>query len=468
MSDFLAFGRVYFLPLDPAADRWTFLNGDFSAPQKGRDMPGDAFAIPDERSRRPYVTGRQAIVDAGTYVAVLPAATAILMGPQTPPLPEYVDNFSANPAFGQNALPGAAFDAPYPFYGSQNTLEAVHFRYDQSRSDPYYASFEHHTVGDSGSFVVFSSNAFTQPQKQWTLLGYDPLGPRQSLALTAQLFTVQPGLAQPSSSTAFADMQYVRALRRSSLLLDATQVYDSLLDGSPTPNHPFAFGASWNGFTEQVGKTGFTLRLASGVASVHDALGLGGTSRTDVGTGFLSAVIGSPAIAGPFHSTAYASAAAQQTWLSFPNVVRTMTVSLTDGKQVAPNFYAVASGVVQTAQTDHPAQTFAMPNVATGLTPSPQSPNGLPFLGFATTAPRAIDRTYGLTLSWQPSPAFQLSIAGAHSSYGPGQPFPPSSITLNARASALHSLYIALGRTYYFNWQGQRWSPRFSLQVSGQ
>ena len=47
LADFISFKRVYFIPVTSAPDRWTYLNGDYSHPAKGRIMPGDTFAFPD-------------------------------------------------------------------------------------------------------------------------------------------------------------------------------------------------------------------------------------------------------------------------------------------------------------------------------------------------------------------------------------------------------------------------------------
>jgi hypothetical protein len=468
MSDFLIFDRVYFLPLVPTADRWTFFNGDFSKPVKGRDMPGDAFAFPDLRGHRPYVSGQRATIDAGTYIEVEPATTAILMGPDTPPLPAFVDNYSSNPAFGQNALPGATFDAPYPFYGSPHTLEALHFRIDQVRPNPYFGSFEHHSVGDDGAFAVFSLNAFTQIRKQWTLLGYMPMGTRQALSMDAQLFTSQAGIAQPLTSNGFADVQYVTALRRSSVLADVTQSYDSLIPGVASPNHPTVAGIQWSGYSEPIFKSGFTYRLTSGLSWIHDTFGVSGQPLRDVGTRYAGAIVASPSFSGPFHTTAYASASMQRTWLTFPNQIATRSLFLSDGKELAPRLYGVLTALVQSVSTNDPTLSFASPNAASGLAPAPQSPNGLPVLQFPTTTPSATDRSYGLTVSWQPTAKFQFGATGLRSVYSPGQPFAPSSLSLNVRANVTRSIYVTLGRSYYFNWFGQSWSPRFTLQVSGQ
>lgn len=468
ISEYLQFDRTYFLPLVPTADRWTFFGSDYAKPARGRDMPGDVFDIPDVRGKRPYVSGTRAIIDAGTYVLVEPATTAILMGPDTPPLPAYADNFSSNPAFGENALPGATFDAPYPFYGSAHTLDALHIRYDQMLADPYFLAFEHHSVGDDGAYAVFSLNPMTQPLKQWTLEGYDPMGSRQALTLNAQLFTDQDGFSQPVTSNGFADVRFVRAIRESSVLLDATQSYDSLIPDAAAPDHPFVAGVQWSGYQQPIGRTGFTYGLDSGASWLRDLYGTAGTRDADVSTTFAGITVATPTVAGPFASSLYGTAAEQRTWLDVPNAVTTQTFVVTDGKQIARDVYAVASDSFGSVRTQDPLLVYASPNGATGLTPSPLSPNGLPVFQTDTVDPRAVDRSYALTFSWQPDPQFQFGTSTSRSNYSPLQTFPPYATTLDVRANVLRNLFVTVSRTYFYDWFGQGWSPQFSIQVSGQ
>jgi len=216
---------------------------------------------------------------------VLPLALSnVALPPQatkTPPLPVYVYNYSANQNFGVNSLSGASFDAPYAFDGSATTLDALHVRYDQNLPVKTFWSFEHHSVfGDTG-YAVFSVNPASQPDKQWNLLGYDQAGARSAFTLNAQLFTVQSGLATPSSSSGFADAQFTHALAQSSLRLDLTQSYDTLI-AAGQPDHPFVAGLQWTGYDQPLFKSGFTYRIQSGLANVHDAFGIAGTPLADV------------------------------------------------------------------------------------------------------------------------------------------------------------------------------------------
>ncbi len=96
LADFLPFRRIYFVPLEPSADRWTFLNGDFAHPEKGRIMPGDVFFLPDLSEERPFVIARRVDIDASSY-ARYGALRFVLLGGsiQTPPLPSDARTTSA-------------------------------------------------------------------------------------------------------------------------------------------------------------------------------------------------------------------------------------------------------------------------------------------------------------------------------------------------------------------------------------
>ena len=150
MSDFLSFRRVYFVPVTDQPDRWTFLDNDFAHPQKGREMPGDAFFFPELGGARPYIRAQSAIINPDNYVTFRPAS--INTGIGYLPAPVYVLNFSKNPNLAQNSLSGANFDAPYPFAGNEQSISAVHFRYDNINKT--YLSFEQHFASDK-AYAVF-------------------------------------------------------------------------------------------------------------------------------------------------------------------------------------------------------------------------------------------------------------------------------------------------------------------------
>ena len=467
LADFLAFRRVYFLPLAPAADRWTFIDGDYAHPLAGRDMPGDAFFLASVEGRRPYVVGKRAIIDPNAYVRFEPAIVDVLDVAPTPPLPAFVENFSSDPSFGQNSMAGATLDAPYDFYGTPHSLEAFHLRYDQSLPVKSYVAYEHHSVfGDEG-YAVFSVVPATQPHKQWDLLAYEPTGARDAFSLQAQLFTTQSGLAEPTSSSGFVDLRILHALPESSIELDATQMYDTLL-AQGLPDHPSIVGLDWTSFDQRVGGSEIDLRLQSGIAEIHDAFGIAKSGGADAVTEHVGAIVATPVYEGPLRLGFNATAGAQRTWLTLPNRIDTTTLAVSAARALAPRVYSTFTWSVGTVDATTPAAVVVSPNVTTGLTPTPLSPNGLPVLGVPTIFGRTASRAYALTGSWQPSPEFQFSTTLQQTRYSPVQLPAPLEASATVRARVTRSLYLSIGRTYSFNFEGERWSPQFVVQVSGQ
>src|SRR5579872_529272 len=334
-ADFLSFRRAYFIPLVAEPDRWTFLNDDFTNPEKGRQMPSDAFFLTDLSDVAPFVTGQDATTDLTNYIAFNPARFVLLNGGlRTPAFAPYVRNFSSNQNFGVNSLSGATFDAPYGIAGSSANLDTLHFRYDQMRKT--YGAFEHHSVFGANGYAVFSLNPATQPSKQWNLLGYWG-GADNALTLDAQLFTYQYWLDTPLTSNAFIDLQDTQALAGSSLRLEVTQSYDSLLARPPNgafyhdpshpyvPNHPLVIGLGWSGYDKHLFRTGWSFRLTSGASAIHDAYGLGAPGKRDAQSQYLGGLLYSPVYRAPFGTGANATYQVQQTWLSFPNSLAAQT-----------------------------------------------------------------------------------------------------------------------------------------------
>ena len=468
-AEFFAFRRGYFVPLDPEADRWTFLDDNYTDPHKGRVMPGDAFALPDLSAARPYVVGRSARIDPNDFAEFSPATVLLLDTVDSAPLPAYVENFSDNPDFGVNSLSGATFDAPYNFAGSANSLDTLHLRYDQTLPTKEFASVELHRLF-AGGYMVASLNPATQPNKQWNLLGYAKTDARSAIAMTTQLFTTQRGLTSPSSSSGFVDLAWTRALPQSSARVEITQTYDSFVPSGP-PNHPIQYGIAWAGFDHPIGGSGLTYRLQSGVAVDHDAFGVSTFPQTTVEMEYAGATVATPVYPGPLGTGIDAIYQEQHEWISLQNQVDVQSSQFAIAKPLSPRLFATLSAVVAGVRIQYPNRVVISPSGVTGFVPTPGSPNGLPFLGAVTTGDRTTSRAYALTMSWQPSIDFQLGATVQKNTYSPLQePFvagPPAyQLSSVARFRLTRTLYLTLGRSYYFGWAGERWSPQFSFQVS--
>jgi len=466
-ADFLPFRRMYFVPLDPSADRWTFLKGDYAHPEKGRQMPGDAFFLPDLSGAHPYIVAKRAIIDPATFIALSPAALVFLNGAmQTPELTTDVLNFSDNYYFRVNSLSGAVFDAPYDFAGSDASLSTLHLRYDQQRK--FYGSVEQHALWNAG-YAVFSLNPATQAAKQWNLLGYDRASPRSALQLQTQLFTVQRGLAEPTSSNGFGDLQFTQTLGHSGVRVDVTQSYMNLLGNGATPNHPITAGISWLGFDEPLLRSGLTYRLTSGISETHDAFGVSGSGHPDVTSDFLALAAYTPVYPAPLGTGINAAYSIQRTYMSFPNKLDQKTFQLSDSKRLTEKFFLVASYVVTSARTDNPALAIVSPNLSTGLVPQPISSNGLPLV--LQGLPAATDRLTQLAASFAPSASFQLTLVGQHHDYSPASPAPNPAlfgdqVSADVRARISKTLFLDVQRAFIF--PSHSFSPQFVVQISSQ
>jgi hypothetical protein len=235
ISDFLDFNRIYFVPVTSEPDRWTFLNGDLTHPVKGRIMPGDVFAFP-ALPKTPSIVAASATVGTRSFIH-FSGATGYFAGVGVP-LGSYVINFSPNQYFAQNSLTGANFDATFNVAGNNNSLSAVHVRYDTFNHA--YLAFEQHFVG-SHDYAIFSANPLTKTQRYFNFIGYEKLGSRFQVQTFSQLY-IDQGIffqALPSSETqtTYVNMTYAFPHSYLSLASNFTN-YNTLGPGSFTNPAP--------------------------------------------------------------------------------------------------------------------------------------------------------------------------------------------------------------------------------------
>ncbi|MGD0474647.1 MAG: hypothetical protein ABSB70_15725 [Candidatus Velthaea sp.] len=268
--------RSYFLSANGNPDKWTYLGLDFAHPQKGRAQPGDAFFIPDVSREKPYIVASSATILPKTNVQFRGSRLYVLG--VFIPTGKWVQTFSANPNYAQNAFSGASFDIGLPYNGSLHAISAVHLRY--SGISKLFLSFDQHFVWDR-DYIVFSINPVTQEERQFNLIGYKRISPAMEARIFSQLSTAQHGIYQPEVASAYTNLSYVVALRHSALNLIADQYNTSLLQ-YPVPlnpsgaeerayDHPSDFTLSWTGRDTPLTKyTPVNLRLRSGFGLAHD------------------------------------------------------------------------------------------------------------------------------------------------------------------------------------------------------
>ena len=510
VSDFLDFGRIYFVPITSEPDRWTFLDNDFAHPAKGRVMPGDTFAFPDLANDKPYLVANAATIVPHQFVDFHRTVLAVAGKNLTPPLGPYYINFSDNRFLSTNSLTGASYDATWQVAGSKNAISAIHFRYDPTNKA--YASFEQHFANPRG-YAVFSINPATEDSKYYNLFtGYSITDKLQMSSFT-QFHLQQFGFSQPLAGQDVGWIRLTQALPESSVQLVYQQF--NLCNTSTYPDtdpggallqfcgqgafrttnqtHPAQLTLGVTSDENRVGRSPVYYTWDYGIGNIHDAYPLqnfGGASYTTIwnhyigGTAFLKNVrVGDPSH--PY--TLGASLTRQRTWYSVPHHVDTTTslVSLSQsygpvsdrGKLTAFVSYEVA----QTGDYYNGGQQLAYTPFVPVINGT-SYPSYLAFQGVATL------RTFSLGSTYTPTPYFSATVLARKHRDFPiaepgefpqppvnvlGQPVygnilgqPPYDVTGTVHVRLTPTLAIDVQRSYYFNFGTRRWSPNFYIQVT--
>ena len=499
ISEFLDFSRIYFLPITGEPDRWTFLNGDFAHPAKGRAMSGDVFDLPDLGKDKPYLLGTSAVVGARSFLRFGGNKLDILNGLGAyVPTPSYYVNFSTDEHLGTNSLAGANFDATWSMTGNANSISALHFRYDTVNKT--YLAFEQHLSG-SKAYAVFSINPLTRPNKFWDLVLSDQPTDRFQVKTFTQLNTYQHGLTQPSVSSQFTVLQATQALPQSFLQLTATAVNYSLLANGgpgaalstyPAVQHPSAMSLSSTTFNHQIGHLPLYERLSYGFGFQHNAYGLqslGGVLYTTIWQHSLDAQVYMPQLklgGNPIVTKNYYlnfSVDKSRLWNSLPHYTDTTSTAVSLSKTFDAHFLGYLSyAVLNTGDFYGPLQSTIYP---------PFIPNvgGVPYPGYSAFRGIATLRTLSANLTYTNGgnfSAFMLvrqhtDFPAAFPGLAPlpatnvlGQPIvngsyigePPYDLTADIRGRVNDHTTIDLSRSYFFNFANRVWSPQFVIQVT--
>jgi hypothetical protein len=508
-AEFLDFDRAYFLPILSEPDRWTFAAGDYTHPLLGREMPGDTFFLPDLSGQSVFAYSKKVVIDPRQSVRFTPAD--LNFGLTFVPFPSYFLNFSTNPNFAQNSLPGATADGPLDFAGGEHGLATAHLRYDQA--DNVYFAYEQHVVSNN-SYIVGSISPLTRPFKQYNLLAFDRVTPKLQGVVTFQESAFQSGFSQPLSATAVATGQLTLGLPHSYLQLTDNAYYESLL-GQPPPgfndqlyygdpshnwvaNHPNDLLLSWTGFRFPVYKLPVYYQLRSSFGVNHQdfenlpgSLGalqtLGGVNYqtswdkavgVNLTTRSLTVLRDPKGLRRDLYFTA--SFDKQRQWFSVPHHIDTTVTNLSFTKLIDPQKLALLVSYTNTNVGDFygAQQTDAYPIVSYFSPVNGQIfPSYLAFRGFGTT------RSYAQQLNFTPNQRLTVTFAMRENRdfpepvVGPlqilgGTPyfdnygFSPYQATLDVRFRFNQILVLDVARSYYFNFGGfERWSPSFQFQV---
>ncbi|HET9031025.1 MAG TPA: hypothetical protein VFN49_12700 [Candidatus Aquilonibacter sp.] len=493
IADFLDFNRVYFVPVIEKPDRWTFENGDYSKPLKGRQMPGDVFYFPDLHGTKVSLTAKSATIGAKSFVR-FNGVTSYIFGAGAP-LPSFYVYFGANPDMAVNSLAGANMDLTYNFAGNANSISAIHLRSDQQYG--VYASFEQHIAGRNG-YAVFSVNPGTKFDKFWSLVTDYRFGKRFQLNTYSQLFTAQKLFESPYASSTWSYATGTYAFPQSFLSAQAVFTnYNLLGEGLPkaapaTARHPSQMTLTATTFNHRIGKSPFYENLSYGIGFNNDSYGLqeyGGVTYKTIWNHTLGWTFSLPGFKFGDRDNGYRTYYFNGTysrlyeWYSVPHYVVTTNTVGSVSRQFSKDVTAYASyGVVNTGDYYRKG----------GYVPPAQPPviDGVPVESILAFRGVSTLRTFTLGGSYSTNPNFLATLVYQHHQDFPipypglfqlpplnnlglpqytnylGQP--PNNITGEVRFLAVPHLVLDISRSYYFNYGNLRWSPQTTVQVIAQ
>lgn len=515
VADFLDYKRIYFLPILRQAqednrepDRWTFLNGDFAHPAKGRVMPGDTFFFPDLGKEKPFLKTDSAVVGAGSFVRFSGNRLDLANGLGAyAPTPSFYVNFSDDQHLGDNSLAGANYDATWNFAGSANAISALHFRYDTLFKT--YMSFEQHLSGKK-AYAVFSINPMTRPSKFWDLVLSDQPSPTFQVRTFTQLHTFQHWLTQPDQSGQFTILNATKGLPHSFLQLNVQDTNFSLLPPlppgqgyhgqGPVIDHPYQMLLTGQTFDHRIGHLPIYEHIGYSIGYGHDSNGMQSLQRTEYTTiwnhsfDFL-AYVPSFKIGNSYVQTKnyYINASFEKSrqWFSVPHHIDTTTTRVSLSKIFDQRFTAFLSYEVQNVgdyygalqPLEYPSFVPCVGGRGPSCTGGVSYPGYAAFRGIATFRDLALDVTYANAGNFtasilarkhddfpQPIPNFfkpPLLDNLGHEIYGEnylGEP--PYDVTADVQFRVNDHMSIDVSRAYYFHWGSRGWSPEFVVQVT--
>lgn len=499
-AEYFDFDRAYFIPITSEPDRWTFIAGDYAHPAFGRLMPGDVFFLPDVDGERIFLVANRATIAPHESVRFAPAK--INFGLTYVSFPSYFLEFSQNPNYAQNALPGAVVDGPLDFAGGGHGLATAHIRYDSQNN--VFAAYEQHQFSDNSYFVAAIS-PLTRPLKYYNFVGYDRISPGLQVQTFLQETAFQHGFSQPLAASALVQLSITGSLPHSYLQLQLANYYNSLLAepapdrygrryyGNPsyvwTPDHPVNEQLAWVGFRHQINDLPFSYQLRSAIGYAHNRdtplQTLGGVAyhseyTKSVGISLTSKSI--PIIRDARRRDLYVTASAdkQRLYFSVPHYTDTTTENLTITKLFDPQKLVVLLSYINSNVGDfYGRQQSNVYGSVTAIDPftGQTFPGFRAFHGFATT------RSYAQQLVYTPNPIFNLNVSLRENADFPkpvpGQPLlvgnavvfqnfglTPYQATLDVRYRVNRLIVLDISRSYFFNFGGyERWQPQFSVQL---
>jgi hypothetical protein len=489
IADFLDFSRIYFVPVISKPDRWTYENGDYLHPLKGRVMPGDVFYFPELGNTGVSLSAQSATIESKQFVRF--AGVRAYFFHQGIPLPSYYVNFGVGQNLAQNSLSGANVDATWNATGNAYSISAPHLRYDAFNQA--YVGFEQH-FGGAGQheYAVFSINPLTKDDKYWNLVTGEHIGSKFEVNTFTQLYTYQNWFSMPSASAQTTYVTLTQALNRSYLQAYFNQTNYNMVGPktAASPNHPNSLSLTWNSYNNQVFKLPLYFQTTFGFGYNHDAYGLqqyGGVLYTTIYNQTVGFSASLPNIKIGDRNKPYqlfyfnASENSSRSWMTVPHHVNSQVTTASLSRQFSRfvNSY-LAYNVANTSDL----------YLQGGYAPSaPLLPDGTPYTPFESFRGAATLRAATLGTTYSASTNLVTTITFIHHQDFPaaypglfappptnaigqytytnylGQP--PWQLTGEVRTRIAPHLVLDLQRTYFFHFGNQIWSPTFVVQLSG-
>lgn len=510
LADFIDFDRIYFVPIIagagdvPQPDRWTFLNGDFAHPAKGREMPGDTFFFPEFGNEQPFLTSGSAVIGSRSFVRFGGNHVDVANGLGVfIPTPSFYVNFSTDRHLGENSLAGANYDATWQIAGGANAITALHFRYDTLNKT--YMSLEQHVSGKK-AYGVFSVNPMTRPQKFWDLVLSDQPSPTLQIRTFSQLATFQHWLSRPDSAGQFTILQATQALHQSSLSLSVQDSNSSLLAPGTyhgvgaVIDHPWQLALGVQTFDHRIGRTPFYEHIGYSMGYVHDRdregdlhqavplQTLQGAPYWTIWNHNLDVVAFVPSfkLGHSYVETKnyYLNASFEKNrqWFSLPHYIDTTTTRATLSKMFDRHFISFLGYTVQNVGDYYGKLQSLVYQPFVPVVGGVKYPGYAAFRGFATFREISFDMTYANGGNFsasllarkhddfpRPIPNFfsppPLDILGneIQGQYYLGEP--PYDARADVRFRINSHMSIDVSRAYYFNFGNRGWSPQTVIQV---
>jgi len=421
--------RGLLVALDPQPTRRLVEGGTIEGEPSPGVTLGEPLSVPDFGGESAWGTATRAVAHVGADVRLSDVQVS-LPGVRSAPLPSYVYTYSSAPGYVTSNLLGASEDVPWYFGSTRNSVQGLHFIYRVNSG--FGLGLDERIVNSSKGYVLGSVSPFIGPSKALNVTWQDQINSHTSQTITS---TTLEGFGTTNSY----DLR--DGIHRSFLELTGYQYHQNL-------GATFA----WQSYDQVMAHAGMfsylMFHLRSEVGTVH----------TPLTTGYF-----------PFPSDIYLAQWAPHVALEgyLATAPLALTRSTTLYASADDHFYHDTLPHLQTfqiyaANVNQRINRFATFGV--GITDNPIH-DGYPTVN--TTYASHID-TENASFTYTHENSFYLQLAGQHATAWTENPLgltvTPWSASADARFRVNRYLSLELGRSYYFGFEGLRFST-WTVQI---